>query len=116
MKAIKKGGQILFASAQSMVPVEHGTLKKSLKIKVKVNKDGYCKILVGTSKKWFQGEDFYGAFQEFGWKHGSRKLGNKRKSIPGEHFVEYTYDSKAGKAAQEVVDQMLFEVFKTMDG
>jgi HK97 gp10 family phage protein len=115
IKATNAGGKILLDSAKSLVPVKSGKLRDSLKVKRKINKDGFTKVLVGTSVKWFVGDDFYGAFQEYGWKQGPRRLGSKRKKIAGEHFVEYTYNSKATQAAQATVDTIMFEVFKIMD-
>lgn len=114
-RAVRKGGKILLDHAKALVPVKTGGLKNSLKIKQKTSKDGFVKIMVGTSAGWFGGDEFYGAFQEFGWKQGHRRLGNTRKKIPGEHYVEYTFKEKATEASQAIIDELMFEVFKIMD-
>lgn len=77
-------------------------LSESFKIRAMRRKKGRVGVQIITSKGWFQGETFYAAFQEFGWRVGKRKTVHrreaketfdKRRQIPGKHFVEKAYDA-----------------------
>lgn len=66
--AIRKGGKPMLAAIKARAPVDSGDLEESLKLKaIKRTRTGVG-VTIGTSayNSLFQGEQFYGAFQEFG--------------------------------------------------
>jgi len=96
-------------AARANAPVEHGALKKTIKMRVLkrfAQTRGSIGIRVATASEWFTGDDFYMAFQEFGWRVGKRVSGYRhgttpdtRREIPGKHYIEDAYKSH-GEAAK----------------
>ncbi len=107
--SLRSGAKVVQRQAQSLSPERTGALRKSIKVKAgRVKRgSGTTSINVGTGKKWFVGDQFYGAFQEFGWRAGkrpSKKSGaDNRPQMPGEHFMEYAYDTRAAQAVAVIV-------------
>lgn len=99
-KALRAGGKIILRLARQYAPSRTGLLRRSLGIrvgKVKNNQPGYEAVIIGTTKKRFQGKSFYAWFQEFGWHQGSRKGAQMRKKLglndnrrvhDGKHYLE----------------------------
>ena len=103
-QGLRAGAKIVHAQAVANAPVDTELLKKSLKVRAIKRRRGSIGVAVQTKDGNFKGETFYGAFQELGWKHGSRKLGNARKQIPGKHYMKRAAESKKEEAAQAVAD------------
>src|SRR4051812_6719809 len=91
-QALRAGAKVTLAAAMSTMPVKSGALRGSLKVRAGRYKKGFVSISVGIGKQWFTGDQFYGAFVEFGHRLGRRKLGDKRHKIPGEHPILYAYE------------------------
>lgn len=105
-KALRAGAKIMLAAVKATVPVKSGFLRSKLRVKAGKSRRGTVAIDVAVGDRWFQGREFYGAFQEFGWKSGSRKLGDKRKQNPGEHFMEYAFEENKAASASAVIKTM----------
>jgi HK97 gp10 family phage protein len=106
-KALREGGKIILKEAKSNAPKESGALKKSIKLRAgKSKKKGRASVVIGTGAKWFQGDQFYGAFLEFGHKAGSRKLGDARKQVEAKPYLAPAGEAKAAEAARKVVDSI----------
>lgn len=74
-KAANTAMRPVLVAARANAPKKSGDLRRSIKSKtLKRNRKGYIGQRVITSDDWFKGEQFYGAFQEFGWKTGIRKV------------------------------------------
>lgn len=107
-----------------------GALRRSILVRVfkprTAAERGVLTMGVQTRAGWFRGETFYGAFQEFGWKTGSRarlfkakgrSAGRRkliqgmrigRRQIPGIHFMERGARAAEG-AVRAVFAQKLAE-------
>jgi HK97 gp10 family phage protein len=118
--ACKKAAAVVADEARSLAPEKTGRLKRAIKVRMgRTGNKSSVSALATVGKKWFAGDEFYGAFQEFGWKAGPRK-GNKvkgdkdsdkRTQQPGEHFMENAFDSKG----QEALDTLLNEIKAGLD-
>lgn len=103
--ALRKGAKLVADKGTEYAPIGLGTLASSIQVRGLGMKRGIITVGAGPGKKWFQGVTFYGAFQEFGWRAGSRKRGDDRPEIPGKHYMERAYRTMAGAALQEVINQ-----------
>lgn len=99
----------VLAAARSNAPRKSGQLRRAIKSKtIKRNRRGDIGQRVLTADDWYKGDQFYGAFQEFGWHAGKRtkdviraaKLGqpDTRVFIEGTHFVEKAFQTKGDTA------------------
>ena len=57
-----------------------------------------------------KGATFYGAFVEFGHRVGSRKLGDARKEVAGQHFMQKAVAAKGQAAADAAAAKMQQEL------
>lgn len=91
--SMKEALKPTLAEVKREVPTDTSQLEKSLKLRVMKSKDRRTKrVGITTGVKQFQGDEFYGAFVEFGHRVGHRDLGNARTEVPGEHFLEHSWD------------------------
>lgn len=103
----------ILAAAKSNAPRDSGALARSIRMRaMKRNRRGRIGVRVMTSQEWFKGDQYYGAFQEFGWKAGKRLAGYRRKSnavadtrrqIEGKHYVQKAYESRGETALRTFV-------------
>ena len=95
-KALRQVAKPVLADAKANAPVgETGDLKRALKLRAMRRSRTRIGMQIVTSKGWFQGDTFYGAFQEFGWKTGKRGSDN-RKQIPPKLYVTKAYEKHKG--------------------
>ena len=105
--ALRAGMRPIHTAAQQNAPVEKGQLKRSIKLRaIKRNRKGFVGVKIETKGGFFRGETFYGAFQEFGFRIGHRRLGNQRKFIPGKHYFLGAADDKKDEAASIVTSEI----------
>lgn len=106
-KACKKGAEIHLNEAKTLVPERTGATKRAMRVRAGRSKSGFT-YYSAVGKRWFQGDEFYGAFQEFGWKHGGRlgRKNPKKKVIPGEHYMEYAFQSIKNQALKTMLDEI----------
>jgi HK97 gp10 family phage protein len=105
-KALRNGGKIVQKAAKANAPVKSGALKKAIKIRAGKRVTGKQSVFIGTSDKAFVGKMFYAAFIEFGHKQGSRKLGNERKDIAANPFMENAYETTKTQTEQTIINEL----------
>lgn len=93
-KGLRAGAKTLVASARSEAPKLTGALKRNIKIRggIRVPK-GSVSMSVGVGAKDFTGKTFYAAFVLWGHKVGSKKLGDARKQVAANEFLDRAYDA-----------------------
>lgn len=67
---------ILLPMVKQYAPIDTGQLEQSLVVRAVTKRRTMIGHKVTTREGWFRGDEFYGAFQEFGTKH-----------MPAKHFV-----------------------------
>lgn len=117
-KALREGAKVEYKAARLAVHSVTGTLVSNIKVRAGKRKKGYVTIKVSIGKKTWTGDAFYGSFVELGHKLGHRKLGKKRRSIKGEHFLEHTAEETAPKAIEAIFNttKTLLEQLATAKG
>ena len=125
-KAAKTAMRPVLSAAKSNAPTKSGRLRKSLRLRaLKRNRKGKIGVTVSTSAKWFAGDEYYGAFQEFGWKAGKRTNAmrrknnvepDERKQIPGKHYVENAYKSHGEQALRSFMTEVPVQIEKIANG
>ena len=114
-KALRSGAKVILPVARANAPVgATGNLRKSIKIRAAKRSRRYVALNVTLGKRFFVGDEFYGAFQEFGWKTGKRGS-VKRRAVAGKHFLQRAADTK-GKAAGDVVVRTAWDLLKVRAG
>lgn len=113
--ATKQAAQLIVDEALTLVPVRSGKLKRAIKVRAGKSGPGGVAFLAAYGKKNFLGDEFYGAFQEFGWKTGKRGSKN-RKQIKGEHFLEYAFEEKKQEALSIMLAAMRDGIEKELGG
>lgn len=109
--ATREAAKLIMAEVKRTIPKRTGLLRKSVKVRAIKRSRKRIGVRVTTSKfnSNYQGKAFYGAFLEFGWKTGSRrvsspKVGEKpqpvkeRKQVPPKEFIKKATDRKKDEA------------------
>lgn len=129
--ALKSTARMVEQRIRALAPHRTGKMKAALKVRMGRSKKGYTSVLLTLGKKFFQGDSFYGAFQEMGWKSGKRgggkgdtktlvtvmtgkykgtdrfvKQGKARRQIAGEHFMEYGFLEAKDSAMAHLVSEL----------
>lgn len=115
-KSLRQGAKLPLTLAKATAPVRTGFLKKSLKVRSGRGRKGIIRILVGTGAKWFKGAAFYAAFVIFGYKVGSRKLGDKRKQVAPNPFLSNAYEQTKHQVVNTTRNSILSEIAKETKG
>lgn len=95
-KAARRAIKPVQSAAQRRAPKDTGALRKSIKIRAMKRSRSNFGVVVTTGASAgnaFSGDQFYGAFQEFGWKTGKRGSDN-RTEVEGVHFMENAAEAK----------------------
>lgn len=107
-KAMRAGAKVILPAARANAPVgAAGRLRKAIRVRAAKRSRKYIGMTVTVGKELFKGDEFYGAFQEFGWKTGKRRSPN-RKQIAGKHFLQKAGEQK-GKAAGNTVIAIIWQ-------
>lgn len=102
--ALREGAKVIHKQAKRFVPVDEGDLKRSLKVRAaKRNRKGIVAVNVQTSSEAnvFSGEQFYGAFVEFG-----------TSKTPAQPFLRPALDTSATEAKEAVADKLAQQIPK----
>jgi HK97 gp10 family phage protein len=105
-QGLREGAKIFQRVAKANAPRQTGALRRA--IKVRAGKRNTVRVSIGS--QWFQGDQFYAAFLEFGWKQGNRNLKDKRKKVAGKHYMKKSYDiakDQASEAARESLKRLI---------
>jgi HK97 gp10 family phage protein len=85
-KATRAGAKLVLEAAKVLVPSGFGDLERSLKVKAMEKRKGKGRGRIGhsvrTGEGFFQGEQFYGGFLEFGTKERKHDSGKSVGAIP----------------------------------
>lgn len=112
VRAMKRALKPTKAELSREAPEDTGAMLESFKIRVLRDKDKHTKrVGLITAGKWFTGETFYAAFVEFEHRVGPRKLGDARTLVPGEHFLENSFD----ETRDEVIKQLEFHIWNEIE-
>ena len=106
--ALRAAAKEIQTEAKRLAPFKSGLLRKNIKVRAGKRKRGRISVLVQNKAGDYRGETYYAAFQEFGYRIGSRKLGTSRKEVAGKGFMRRAGESKQ-KAATEIVSRMMRE-------
>lgn len=89
-QSLRAGAKIIQTDAKQRAPVKSGALRKSVKVRARKRSRSGIGVRVSTSaddSAW-GGDQFYGAFQEFGWKAGGRRIsGREARRIASQEIV-----------------------------
>ena len=99
-KGLRAGAKIIKAAAQADAPSRTGLMARKIKVRAGKSGKGRISVNVGVGAKDFTGKAFYAAFVLFGHRVGSRKLGDSRKIVPANNFLERAFES-SGESAKE---------------
>lgn len=99
-QGLRAGAKVVQGEAKADAPVDTGKTRKAIKVRSgKSRKKNVITMAVIIGQGDYQGETFYGSFQEFGWKTGKR--GSKdRRQIPGKHFLKKALAAKSAAARE----------------
>ena len=93
-KGLRVGAKVVLSVARADAPVgSSGRLRKNIKIRGGRGSNGKIVLNVGVGAKDFTGEAFYASFVLYGHRVGPRRLGNARKLVPANNFLERAYDA-----------------------
>jgi len=95
MRALRAGARPILARAKALVPAPTGALKKSLKIRALKKRRYSHGVMVATSEGWFKGDEFYGAFVEFG-----------TSKMPPHPFMRPAFDAEKKNAEQIIAAEL----------
>lgn len=94
--AIRNGCKDIQAEAKRLCPVDTGRLRKSIRVRVaKYKRRGQVKLVVttGAGDNLFEGRQYYGAFVEYGYRHGKatraeRRIIEKKHKADGQYLKD----------------------------
>lgn len=125
-KAARIAMKPLLQNAKANAPKgKTGLLRKAIKLRAMKRSRVKVGVYIAIGDKMFEGQTFYGAFQEFGWRVGKRDKSlrqrgiwsgvgtdqDKRQEVPGRHYIEDAY--KHGRAA--AVERFTMELTAQLD-
>lgn len=102
--ALEAGARVIEAAAKSGAPVETGELRDNIKAKPGKRKDGFVSWVVDSGGA---AKEYIGAFLEWGFHIGRRKLKNRR-FVEGTHWFEKS-SKGASEEAVETFNQSLID-------
>lgn len=100
-QALRPAVKLVQQAAKQIVPVVSGTARASLKVRAAKRSrrnPNRVTITTGGDAVSFKGEAFYLSFNEFGFRRGSRKLGNARKKVPAKRWLRKAMKSVESQA------------------
>jgi len=139
-QSLRAGAKIIQAEAKARVPKDTGELRRSIKVRVgKVKNRGDVKIIVITGAGDFKGDQYYGAFVEYGYRRGKRSAGvaslqkaksstkdsgkkaaiqakldkaDDRQMVPARPFMRPAFDTKKNEAQRAITVRMVEGIVK----
>lgn len=137
-KGTRAGAKIVTARTKALAPVsgsrqtgkktkKGGTLRRAIRTRSAKRSRVFIGSVTRLGAGFFKGETFYGAFQEFGWTPGKRRIGgvllagarrrtglrdnpNRGKPIEGKHFMERAAKQVGRKAMRVATDIIAREI------
>lgn len=106
-KGLRSGSKIIKRETEAGAPVgPTGRFKKSFKVRAMKRRRGRIGIQVQSGEGFFKGETFYGGFVALGHRVGPRRLGDKRKQVPPNRFMQEAADRAAPEAIRVLEDEV----------
>jgi HK97 gp10 family phage protein len=105
-KGLRAGAKVMLSPARAGAPDRTGRIRRNIKVRAGRSSKGRVSISVGVNARDFTGPAFYAAFVLLGHKVGSRRLGNKRTSVPANNFLERAFDQAHQQATDVAVQTM----------
>jgi HK97 gp10 family phage protein len=106
-KGLRAGAKIIRGGAQAEVHSVSGITSKNIKVRAGRSRKGMVSVTVGIGVKYFSGPAFYAAFDLFGHRVGSRKLGNARKEVPANNWLNRACQAKKSEAVEVITDTII---------
>jgi HK97 gp10 family phage protein len=102
----RAGAKVIQPMAVQLAPKRTGALKAAIKVQAPKRRiaSNAISTLVRAGKGDFVGKTFYAAFQEYGWKVGARKLGDARRQVEGQHYMERAAKQMGERAIQVAIE------------
>lgn len=101
-KAMRSAMKPVAARVKVLAPKKTGELSREVKVRAGKGRKGSIRIDVrlgnATADNAHSGDQFHGAFQEFGWKPGKRGKAKRTRIVAGKHFVEQAFHETAQQA------------------
>lgn len=115
-KATRAGAKVIAKAAKARAPKLSGLTARAIKVRAakRSRKRKSITTLVQNREGDYKGKTYYAAFQEYGYRLGPRKLGNRRKLIPGKHFMQGGLDASKKEAEQAVAAEMRTGIAREM--
>jgi len=102
--ALKAGAQVIKTQAEINAPFKTGALMQSIEVqRGRSRRRGTVNFVVGVSKGWFKGDQFYAAFHEFGTSHQ-----------PARPFLRPAFDTTRDRALSLIIDVLKRGIDKKM--
>lgn len=117
--ATRDGAKIIQADAKKYAPHDTGALERSLTVRAAKKSNGgrLSRYIIGhavaTRASLFQGEEFYGGFQEFGTRHRFTSNNEWRGEIEAREFLRealYTNADRLRRVFRQRVQQAIREM------
>jgi hypothetical protein len=107
-QALREGAKVIQRQCVDDAPNLSGLTRKSIKVKAKVEgmkrSRRLIRMFVTIGREAYQGDSFYAAFQNYGWKAGSRKNKGYRRPITTRnfHWLNRAFDKASPAAAAKI--------------
>lgn len=108
-RALRMVAKKITERAKMLAPVDTGRLKRAIRTRAGKRSRRYIAVVSTIGEGQFQGETFYGGFQEWGWKTGKRGSDNRR-DVPGKHFMQGAAEQVGPQAAEAATQQIAAEL------
>jgi HK97 gp10 family phage protein len=109
-QALRKAAKPVQARTRALAPVgETGQVKRAVKIRASTRtRKKVIRLRVLIGKGDFVGQQFYGAFAEYGTKQSGtgRKGGRRRPGQKGQHFMKRAFDQTKDQARRIAIDEI----------
>ena len=91
-------------------PKQTGALAGAVKIMAGRTTRGLIRqrVVIAARDKGTGRKVNHGALQELGWRQGRKELGDKRRKIPGKHYMKRAYE-QLGQSATEKAEEYLWD-------
>jgi HK97 gp10 family phage protein len=109
-KGLRAGGKVWRDAARGEAPTRSGKTRRAIKVRAGKRTKDSISVSVGISDKDYSGEAFYAAFVLYGHRVGRRSLGDARKLVPANNFLERAYNQSGQAAGDKAIEVMKEEL------
>lgn len=109
-QALRAGAKIVLAAARAGTPTRSGKLRKQTKVRTaRGQRPGAYAITVTSGESadvMTAGDAYYGAFLHMGHRVGHRRLGNARRQVPPNPWIDRAFEASKAQAEQAVLSHL----------